>query len=369
MIRVWKIFYMPNRESVLGNWAIGQLGNWAIVRRSVMAKGLFLAMFVQIAQTVYGLGWTDICAFGIVPTCYIWIGNPVPFNELSSILASPVCTNGCLLNINPFLGACSSFSTCSVLPATTEMASFLLDNPITIAANNITIQSMSATTPVQFQIGNDNALQIGGANVNLAQLQFTGPGERNNLPVSNMATIVNTGGGSVHYSAVTSNSPYTVALFVGMPFLVLTVDGVLFSNVDPNSNPDQNPAINGVPVVILQASFVLLVCSNMPVNSVFLHVNGISNGEPSMPCVQDLNLTLFTQIAAVPAFPTCPVPNTIQLYQNCPNPAIFATLVTLLSLLAAALVIPVLFNLTEKAQRKLHASAVGENSQNTNEMK
>ena len=309
------------------------------------------------AKSISGLGWTDICSFtGLTSSCYIWNANTAPFNDISAVLNSPVCSNGCILNLNPFSGSCTNFSACAVLAAGLSAATpaFTLDTTLTIAIDGVTLQSMSESTSVQIS-GTFTAIMVTGQNVNLVGLDFVAPVEPGDVPLSDLASVIWTGGGNVQISRLASASSYTAVLFVGISqFLNLTLDNVLRTPLLSTAVYTALP----VAVVILQAANISLFCGpNMAVNSVFFHGNTFFQG-PSMTsaCTQNLNLTNFSQ--TVPAFPACSKPTTIQLDKNCPNPAIFATLVMVLSLSAAALIIPLVFMFIERLQRKMHSNSV-----------
>lgn len=333
-----------------------------------------LALLVRVlavllnSKSSFGLGWTDICNFtGALTgtsTCNIWNGNEAPFNNISAVLNSPVCRNGCVLQLNPFSGSCTDNPTCSVATGTIASPAFTFDTTLTIAIDGVTLRSMDENTPVQIG-GAFTAIMVTGQNVNLVGLDFTAPIESDNLPLSDLANVVWKGGGNVQIASLTSSSSYTVVLFVGITqFLNLTANSVV-------RTPITSTAINTalpISVIILQAANISLSCgSGMASNSVFFLGNTFlgagflgAGTDPGTNLPQSclLNLTNFTQIAAVPAFPACNAPETIQLDQNCPNPAIFATLIAILSISAATFVIPLVFMYIERLQRKMHSNSV-----------
>ena len=360
-----------------------------------MRRAFFVFFVFFQLQIVHG-GWTDICNFmpstvnnpmPTLATCYLWNQNPFPFNDLAHILSSPVCTNGCTIKINPYSGNCSDIVSCSSVLTCQNgqngqngqpLATFPLPQTITLSIDNVFISSLCVTSPTNpsvnsqnVQIANtvDTAFLITSQNVQLKGLDFTGPNiEKNDPLLSNMATIVWTGSGRASVASVRSNSPYTVVLFVGAKgFFDLVLDGVAFlPPAGPGNGP---PSSNKLPVIILQANNISLQCTaNQANSSVFLLaiVSRSQDPNPASQCTLYYNMSQYIQKApsaspnspATLNFPTCSPAQEIDLASGCPNPAIFATLVTLLSVFALALVVPVLFMLLEKGQRQLHSSSI-----------
>lgn len=327
---------------------------------------IILYLFVFFGKNVdktHGLGWTDICAFSQTSTCYIWNGNPAPFNDPIAVLNSVVCQSGCILALNPYNGNCSSINECNGSGGISNgqnpaIPAFYFPSSVIINVDNITITSMDSFDSVQIQNGIDNAFFVNSQNVNLMKLNFIGVPEPNK-PVSESATIIWKGGGTVSIMNLMSNSPYAVVLFVNINnFLNLIIDNIMLSN------PGMSPVQLALPVsvVVLQVSNITLMCmQSQAKNSVFFLGTTWpprNNTLPIQSCIENLNLTSLTNIAALPAMPSCGPTTIIQLNQNCPNPAIFATLVAILSIIAAALVLPLLFMYAERIQRKLHSNTI-----------
>jgi hypothetical protein len=120
------------------------------------------------------LGWNDICSGN---NCYIWQGNPPPFNDISEVVHSPFMIDGTTIWLNPYLGTCDSFATCSNLnnPLTTEKARFQILETTFITDNNVAIRGLANQKTALNVILSDacTAFHVQAENVSLLDLSFT----------------------------------------------------------------------------------------------------------------------------------------------------------------------------------------------------
>ena len=108
--------------------------------------------FFLVSITLAQLHINDVCDSSFLPPlCYVWAGNPSPYNSVTGVLGNLMCQNGCSLLINPFSDqTCNSLISCAVSTQTTgtvaeySLASIFITSPNTSIASLITLQSVAS---------------------------------------------------------------------------------------------------------------------------------------------------------------------------------------------------------------------------------
>jgi len=112
-------------------------------------------IFIFLLAAVGGqqLHLNDVCNLLLSPIeCYIWAGNPAPFNSPAFVLLSPsLCVNGCVMKLNPYaLQTCATLAACAGVEDGTsgDRAIFYLDT-VSFSFPNMSMQSLLPAVSVQ----------------------------------------------------------------------------------------------------------------------------------------------------------------------------------------------------------------------------